>query len=377
MSVLRPQRETHVSVLVVQTSPLTQLEALLPRLLQNVSLSRAQIAIDQLRGTIGANGQHRILLITASPQDSPESPLAAVIAIQQPEPDNRTATILHAAATVPVDREQQTNLITAMKPILRSQLSERGVTFLQWATDIGPNEGVTDWCDGFGFQPMATLDYLSGEVPLIRKDPSSKKGKAQVPRPEPENSLQFIPVNTNAKAVGTDGKSDGCSEYKSFVTLVNSTYSETLDCPALAEHRTAQETLNGYRTAAAFAPTGWFRVVRSEGTVRSECAGRQTTVGCVILGYHPPPPDQSETPGVVEIVYMGIVPSARGLGLGRDLVEHAFAVARNHSADRLILAVDQKNEPARRIYEAAGLTPMLSEMVWVKSLSESNSEPTD
>jgi GNAT superfamily N-acetyltransferase len=366
-----------VSVLVVQTSPLTQLEALLPRLLQNVSLSRAQIAIDQLRGTIGSNGQQRILLITASPQGSPESPLAAVIAIQQPEPDNRTATILHAAATVPVDREQQTNLITAMKPILRSQLSERGITFLQWATDTGPNEGVTDWCEGFGFQPMATLDYLSGEVPSIHKDPASEKGKAKVLRPDPENSLQFIPVNLTAKAVGTDGNSEGNSEYKSFVTLVNSTYSETLDCPALAEHRTAQETLNGYRTAAAFDPTSWFRVVHSEGSVRSECAGMQTTVGCVILGYHPPPPDQRETPGVVEIVYMGIVPSARGIGLGKDLVEHAFAVARNHSADRLILAVDQKNKPARRIYEAAGLSPMLSEMVWVKSLSESKSEPTD
>jgi GNAT superfamily N-acetyltransferase len=362
-----------VSVLVVQTSPLTQLEALLPRLLQNVSLSRAQIAIDQLRGTIGGNGQHRILLITASPQDSPESPLAAVIAIQQPEPDNRTATILHAAATVPVGREQQTNLITAMKPILRSQLSERGITFLQWATDTGPNESLTDWCEGFGFQPMATLDYLSGEVPSIHNDPSSEKGKTQVPRPEPENSLQFIPVNLTAKAVGTDGN----SEYKSFVTLVNSTYSGTFDCPALAEHRTAQETLNGYRTAAAFDPTGWFRVVRSEGSIRSECAGMQTTVGCVILGYHPPPPDQCETPGVVEIVYMGIIPSARGLGLGKDLVEHAFAVARSHSADRLILAVDQKNKPARRIYEAAGLSPMLSEMVWVKSLSGCKSEPTD
>lgn len=362
-----------MSVLVVQTSPLTRLEALLPRLLQNVSLSRAQIAVDQLRGTIAANGQHRILLITAAPQNSPESAVAAVIAIQQPKPDNRTATILHAAATVPVDREQQANLITAMKPTLCSQLSERGVTFLQWATDTGSNECVSDWCKGFGFQPMATLDYLCGEVPSIREGPATGKSKAQARRPEPENSLQFIPVKLSPKAVGTEAN----SEYKSFVTLVNSTYSETLDCPALVEHRTARETLNGYRTATAFDPAGWFRVVRSEGSVRSECAGTQTAIGCVILGYHPPPPDQRDTPGVVEIVYMGIIPSARGFGLGKDLVEHAFAVARKHSADRLILAVDQKNKPARKIYEAAGLSPMLSEIVWVKSLGESKSKLTD
>jgi ribosomal protein S18 acetylase RimI-like enzyme len=69
---------------------------------------------------------------------------------------------------------------------------------------------------------------------------------------------------------------------------------------------------------------------------------------------------------------MGLVPESRGMGRGRMLVHKAFEAAGDVGADRVILAVDRQNAPARAIYELAGLQPMLHETVWVKSLSRAN-----
>lgn len=326
---------THVDV---QLAPLADLEGLLPRLLQNISLSRAQIAIDQLRGAIQSRGTDRIVLITATHPDHPDTPVAAAVAIQQPEADRGMATMIHAGPIDQSDDGQQSECMAALTPYFEDQLSQRGVGFVQWATDADPSRAVTQWCEGFGFRPVGTLDYLSGEI-------------ASASTREPTTTLRFPVVNLNDP-----------SDYESFVRLVEETYQQTLDCPGLAEHRTASQTLQGYRTSAAMDPSCWFRVVQdgNDGTCKD--------VGCVILANHQPPSHDPEARGVIEIVYMGIVPSARGQRLGQRLVEHAFATARTRTASRMILAVDQQNSPAKAIYEAAGLSPMLSETVWVKTI---------
>ena len=49
-----------------------------------------------------------------------------------------------------------------------------------------------------------------------------------------------------------------------------------------------------------------------------------------------------------------LTPAARGRGLGLAALAHATDLARPH-ATRLELAVDVRNVPARRLYQAAGL----------------------
>jgi GNAT superfamily N-acetyltransferase len=54
-----------------------------------------------------------------------------------------------------------------------------------------------------------------------------------------------------------------------------------------------------------------------------------------------------------EVVYLGLTPSARGRGIGRAAIEYALDLARPH-VPRLELAVDDRNHPATRLYQAAG-----------------------
>jgi mycothiol synthase len=82
-------------------------------------------------------------------------------------------------------------------------------------------------------------------------------------------------------------------------------------------------------------------------------------LGCLLLADHP---DQR----IWELVYMGIVPEARGRGLGLALARQAQWRARQAGAERLVLAVDAANEPALRGYAAAGFITWDRRSVFLK-----------
>ena len=326
-------------------------------MLNNLSLARAQIALDQIRGAVATNSLDKIVFATASEADTPA---AAAIAIQQTSEANDacdTATIIHAGWLSPSSEANANEIIPALLTTFDREMSRRGVHFLQWATDAteanathasdaiddhrdSAVRSVSRWCEGFGFQMIGTLDYLGGDVP-----PATAKAST----PSDLAPLRITPIAW-----------DQPSEFQRFANLVEETYAETLDCPLLAKFRSAEQTLRGYQTSAAFDPSLWF--CASEGSSQS--------IGCVVLACHRPSttPDAQDTSSVIEIVYMGLVPEARGMGRGKGLMERALEAARSAGAARIILAVDQQNAPARAIYDRAGLQPMLSETVWVKSL---------
>ncbi|HET6573739.1 MAG TPA: GNAT family N-acetyltransferase [Fimbriiglobus sp.] len=120
-----------------------------------------------------------------------------------------------------------------------------------------------------------------------------------------------------------------------FADTLFATYDGTLDCPELNGTRTPDEVLAGYRAAAADPPDWW---------LASDGPG---PAGVVLLAPGP-------RPGVVELSYLGLVPSARGRGLGRELVRHALARAAASAAEWLTLSADVRNEPALRVYRAHG-----------------------
>ncbi len=51
-----------------------------------------------------------------------------------------------------------------------------------------------------------------------------------------------------------------------------------------------------------------------------------------------------------------VVPSRRGQGLGRQLVEAALRAARERGADSMDIGVDEPDVAARRLYESLGFT---------------------
>lgn len=308
--------------------------------------------MDQLHGVLASKSLDKIAFVTAATGSAPETPMAAAIAIQQPaagsRPSSDMATMIHAGLLPAAVGEQQIagakgeEIISTLSSAIDNALYRRGVRFFQWPTDAsdGLEDSIAHWCRGFGFQSVGTLDYLGGPAKL---EPDSPIQRANDP------GLRFEPIDWSREG-----------ELSRYAELVEQTYEQTLDCPDLCAYRTAAQTLNGYRASSAFHPEHWF-------TVRDTTS---TPIGCLVLAIHrSQSPAGVERASVVEIVYMGLVPNSRGSGLGKILVQRAFQAAEQIGADRMILAVDCQNKPARTLYELAGLQRVLRETVWVKSLS--------
>ncbi len=124
-----------------------------------------------------------------------------------------------------------------------------------------------------------------------------------------------------------------------FRAVLQATYTGSLDMPELEGTRGLDDILDGHRAAGLFMPERW-----QLGRIRGE-----PEAAAVLL--------MAEIPGrdAWEVIYLGLTPSARGRGLGRDVLRHALELAREHTP-RLELAVDLRNTPAVHLYRSAGFT---------------------
>jgi mycothiol synthase len=121
-----------------------------------------------------------------------------------------------------------------------------------------------------------------------------------------------------------------------LVKVVDLTYQATLDLPELNGLRSAAEVLAEYRAAPQYDPQLWF-LVSHDGD----------DVGCLLLNDH-------ASLDQVELVYFGLIPSARGNRWGRDLVRFAQIETRRLGRRQLLLAVSAGNRPALDTYAATG-----------------------
>ncbi|MGO9115887.1 MAG: GNAT family N-acetyltransferase [Thermoguttaceae bacterium] len=142
------------------------------------------------------------------------------------------------------------------------------------------------------------------------------------------------------------------AQHARFAGLVDATYEGTLDCPAVNGVRRVDDVLQGYRATGHFDPKRWF-IVHHQGE----------QIGCLILTDYP---DHATW----ELIYMGILPAARGRGWGVEIVRYALWLAGQASPNRFVLAVDATNEPALRMYAAAGFQAWDRRSVYVRVLEE-------
>jgi ribosomal protein S18 acetylase RimI-like enzyme len=119
-----------------------------------------------------------------------------------------------------------------------------------------------------------------------------------------------------------------------FAAAIEASYEQTLDCPALVGMRQIDDVLEGHLAVGLFHEDLWL-LVRDAGEPAGVMLLNLTQDGCS-----------------AELVYLGLRPSLRGRSLGRALLTHGLGRARRSGAEKMLLAVDERNEPAVHLYQS-------------------------
>jgi len=189
---------------------------------------------------------------------------------------------------------------------------------IQVLTDPAGGDPLASALAEVGFARLAVLAYLRRDVrPLENKTPMP-------------SGIEWIAY--------------GLLRHRLFAETIARTYEGSLDCPGLAGLRTMDETLATHKRTGVFSPRWWHVALRE---------GRP--VGVVLL---------NNLEGRGEIAYLGVVPEARGRGIGRALVERAIQDAAEMGLPLMGLAVDTSNAPAVRLYAAAGFREIRRRLAW-------------
>jgi len=132
-----------------------------------------------------------------------------------------------------------------------------------------------------------------------------------------------------------------------FADVVSATYRDSRDCPELTGLRPIDDILASHQASGRFDPGLW-----EVATVNGRAAG------CLLLARLP-------RRSALELVYMGVVPEFRRQGIGRLLLRRAFQQCRIGQIRRLTVVVDDRNEPAKRLYAEFGLTAVAFREAWL------------
>jgi ribosomal protein S18 acetylase RimI-like enzyme len=161
-----------------------------------------------------------------------------------------------------------------------------------------------------GFCYLAELMYLAGE-------------SSAIPHGRPDLAgLEFVAYDDSQRG--------------RLIDLLERTYLASHDCAAMNGKRQMDDVLDGYQATGVYRPESWL-IVRGDGR----------DLGVLLLAEEP-------AAGHFELVYMGVVPEARGHGWGGRIARHALWLAQRAGAERVVLAVDAANGPALAMYDKAG-----------------------
>lgn len=211
-------------------------------------------------------------------------------------------------------------LLRSLERILQSH----GVLLAQGLTKdrAGPESA---WYEIAGYRDAGDLLYLSADLLHLGPQRPPLLGPLHLCPHSPDDHLRWIPI-------------------------VEQTYLHSLDCPIVDGLRPTSDVLIGYRDIGIPRDDWWF-IVQHEGR----------DVGCLLLADH-------GAANHAELVYMGVIPEARGRGWGVFLAQEARRLAAAAGAEHLILSVDAENRPALRHYQAAGFRFWEQRTIWIKSL---------
>ncbi len=188
------------------------------------------------------------------------------------------------------------------------RLSEAGVSIMQAIVE----------CDEFSGRQILTRNGLPYLTDLVFMERPLNQSLPDAADPE----LEFVTYQDET--------------HDRFVNLLRESYRATFDCPELDGVRTAEQALAGHRATGEFDPEFW-RLFRLDGR----------DVGVLLISAH-------SAQQAWELVYMGVVPEARGVSLGRRMLTATIPRLCTENFRTIFLAVDTRNRYALNAYERLG-----------------------
>ena len=186
-----------------------------------------------------------------------------------------------------------------------------------------------------GLRRLATLTYMERAVPRRR------------------NTISQPDFPSGVRLERYQSEQRGTLE-----TLLTRTYEQTLDCPGLSGLRDPSDVVEGHMHSGVFRPEWWFVAYRED-----------RAVGVMLL-------NGSVGTSSIELVYLGIVPEERGRGLGPALLQHGLNLIAGARERNVVLAVDEENVPALRMYENAGFRRTIRRDAFVRTTNDDSVEDT-
>ncbi|MCX5649036.1 MAG: GNAT family N-acetyltransferase [Planctomycetota bacterium] len=196
--------------------------------------------------------------------------------------------------------------------------AEAGARFIQAATEPEGRSALARAIGRAGMERLAVLAYLRRAVTAA---------EARAPEPKEIVWKRWTPWRR-----------------RQFARTIARTYEGSLDCPAMAGLRTAQDALATHRATGVFRAGAWHLALEG-----GEAVG-------VVLA--------SEVEGRGDLVYLGVVPEARERGVGRALLGQAIRDTARMGLVTLTVAVDTENGPAWRLYAGAGFKEVRRRLVF-------------
>ena len=206
----------------------------------------------------------------------------------------------------------------------------RGVQMTQALLD--PSDGIArQVLLGRSFRQMAELLYLQADV------------RRTLPPAQLPPGFDWVTYSRDA--------------HPTFAGTIVRSYRDSLDCPGLNGLRDIEDVIAGHQASGGeFDPSWWF-VLRDE---------RHEPVAVLLLA-------RTLNHETAELVYLGLVPAARGRGLGDVVMRHALHTVGAGGVASLALAVDAGNAPALRLYHRSGLRRVGSKLAFMRELTRADS----
>jgi len=140
----------------------------------------------------------------------------------------------------------------------------------------------------------------------------------------------------------------GSPDHTRLKRVLDASYQDTLDCPELCGLRDTDDVIESHRATGDFDQQRWLLAFKD-----------QQPIGCALVSMIP----ENNT---AELVYIGLAPEGRGMGLAKSLLQREIADFSRLGAEKMVCAVDRRNAPALALYNAFGFTEFSARDAWVK-----------